>query len=151
MEPDDLDAHTERMRREALSAHERRMAFTEFAPGEHRDALLRAITNVLSTEVALFTFAQLVDGLPTADVCYDRRYHNIFGDHIIDEVHEELCEGAMDKAREMARDWDPSILKFSPKVLFACLCLFFPLFFVSSDEFRVLFALLLTLGATPGL
>ena len=58
-------------------------------------------TIVLSTELTLFTCAQVIDGLPTADVAWDQRYGGIFGDHIIDEAHGgSLCPGAMDKACE---------------------------------------------------
>lgn len=119
MEPEQLEAHTERMRKEARNAYACRMTFTDFIPGEHRDTLLRAITNVLNTEVALFTFAELVDGLPTSADCFDRRIPGIWGPHIMDHTHEELCDGATDKAREMLADFDPSILKFSPKVIFS--------------------------------
>lgn len=116
MDPDELVAHTEKMRNATRSAHSCRMPFTDLPPGEHGDTLIRAITNVLATELALFTFAQIIDGLPTAEVAWDRRYPGIFVDHVIEDVHEDLCDGAMDKAREMSGKWDPSILMFSPKV-----------------------------------
>ena len=116
MEPEDLISHTEGMRNAARSAHSCRMPFTDLPPGEHRDALIQAVNNVLATALALFTFAQIVDGLPTGEVAWDRRYPGIPVDHIIEDVHEKLCDGAMDKARELSRIWDPSILMFSPKV-----------------------------------
>ena len=82
---------------------------------EHYVIFTRALKNVLATELALFTFAQIIDGLPIADVGFDRRDHGLTGDHPLDE-HEELCLGALDKARELDGAWDPSTLKFHPKV-----------------------------------
>lgn len=102
------------MRREARNAYACRMLFDDFPRREHRDTLLRALKNALNTDLTIFTFAQLIDGLPTADVCFDKRFTGIFGDHIIDDMHEELCDGAMERAREMAADWGPPILKFIP-------------------------------------
>lgn len=81
----------------------------------HRDVLTRAINNVLATENAIFTYAQIIDGLPIADVAWDRRISCLWGDHPLDE-HEELCPGALDKARELCPQWDPSMLAFDPKV-----------------------------------
>lgn len=34
----------------------------------HRDVFIRAMENMLATENAIFTFAQIIDGLPIADV-----------------------------------------------------------------------------------
>lgn len=83
-------------------------------PGHNR-VFVRALNNVLATDLALFTFAQIVDGLPIADVGWDRRLHMLQGDHPLDE-HEELCPGALEKARELQKNWEPSMLKFNPQV-----------------------------------
>jgi hypothetical protein len=82
---------------------------------EHHKAFSRAISNVLSTELALFTFAQIIDGLPTADVSWDRRYSHLVGIHPI-EQHEDICPGVLDRARRFREDFDPCILSFDPKV-----------------------------------
>lgn len=82
---------------------------------EHYRAFSRAILNVLSTELALFTFAQIIDGLPTADVAWDRRYPHLVGIHPI-EQHEDICPGVLDRARRFREDFDPCILSFDPKV-----------------------------------
>ncbi|KAK3339790.1 hypothetical protein B0T25DRAFT_626566 [Lasiosphaeria hispida] len=79
----------------------------------HRDVLIRAINNVLATENAIFTYAQIIDGLPVADVAWDRRNLGLWGDHPL-EGHEELCAGAFDKAREVCPQWDPAML-FDPR------------------------------------
>ncbi|KAF4450476.1 hypothetical protein F53441_6475 [Fusarium austroafricanum] len=79
----------------------------------HRDVLDKAIRNVLSTELAQFTYAQIIDGLPIADVAWDRRLPRIMGEHIIDD-HETLCPGALENAQEYYKKWDPSFIKFNP-------------------------------------
>jgi hypothetical protein len=86
--------------------------------------LIRAIDNVLATDEAILTYAQIIDGLPTADVSYDRRVTGIHGNHPIDE-HEELCPGALDKARELCPQWDPAMLAFSPRVSWSICTLFY--------------------------
>ena len=117
MEPEDLESITEMLRRRARIDHACRVPFDDVKSEPHRKILTDAIRNVLSTELAHFTYAQIIDGLPTADVAWDRRAPGIFGDHIIDDVHEELCPGAMDAARDFYEKWDPSVLDFNPKVL----------------------------------
>lgn len=87
------------------------------APPEHESLFLRALNNILATELAVLTFAQIIDGLPIADVAYDRVDEAFWPEdgHSLEE-HEELCPGAMDKARELRTTWEPSSLVFSPKV-----------------------------------
>ncbi|KAL2260052.1 hypothetical protein VTK26DRAFT_6081 [Humicola hyalothermophila] len=57
---------------------------------EHYRVFSRAITNVLSTELALFKFAQIIDGLPTADVAWDVRSPDLSGAHPIEEHQDTL-------------------------------------------------------------
>ena len=120
MDPEELEIYTKRLREIARYAHDHRVPFSSIESG-HRNVLDRAVRKVLGTELAVFTYAQIIDGLPTADVAWDRRLPGIFGDHIIDDVHEELCPGAMEKATEFYENWDPSILLFDPKVSFITL------------------------------
>lgn len=116
MDPEDLKPHTEKLRRVARVAHEQRVPFGHIRSEDHRNALDRAIKNVLSTKLAQFTYAQIIDGLPTGDVCFDRRYPGVFGEHPIDSDHEELCPGSMERAHEYYQQWNPEILMFDPKV-----------------------------------
>ena len=37
---------------------------------QHRDIFVRAVSNVLSTEIAELTYAQIIDGLPLSSVAY---------------------------------------------------------------------------------
>lgn len=82
---------------------------------EHYEVFARAIFNLLSTELALFTFAQIIDGLPTSDVAWDCRYSDLVGAHPI-EQHEDICPGVLDGARGFRRDFNPRILSFDPRV-----------------------------------
>ncbi|KAK4106821.1 hypothetical protein N658DRAFT_563552 [Parathielavia hyrcaniae] len=76
--------------------------------GEHRQLLVRAISSILSTELAETTYAQIIDGLPIADVAYDS--HNPpYGAHPVDEAHGELCPGMIDKARGFCREFNRTL------------------------------------------
>jgi hypothetical protein len=84
--------------------------------GEHRRLLDRAISRILSTEIAEITYAQIIDGLPTSRVAYDstRPPHN---DHPIAHAHQDLCPGMLEKARGLRHDLlRPETLMFSFKV-----------------------------------
>jgi hypothetical protein len=83
--------------------------------GEHREILGRAITRILSTELAEITYAQIIDGLPIADVAFDRRAHFCAG-HPMDNFHEELCPGMLDRVREFRDGFRPEILTFNSLV-----------------------------------
>jgi hypothetical protein len=115
MDLDELAAHTEKLRRIARNAHDRRVPFDAITSDHHRKVLDRAIMNILSTELAIFTYAQIIDGLPIADIAWDRRLPGIMGEHIIDE-HETLCPGALEKAQEYYGNLKPSRLMFDPEV-----------------------------------
>ncbi|KAK5656054.1 hypothetical protein OQA88_5193 [Cercophora sp. LCS_1] len=110
-----MPAVVAKLRAKAQADHRARTTMDRL-DAEHRAVFVRAINNVLATEEALFTYAQIIDGLPIADVAWDRRSPGIFGDHPIEE-HEELCPGALEKAREVCRQWDPAILSFDAKVI----------------------------------
>lgn len=64
--------------------------------GYHYDSLSVALHNVLNTDIALTTFAQIIDGLPTADVVWDRYSATYEPSHPIIN-HKTLCEGAFEK------------------------------------------------------
>ncbi|KAJ4264468.1 hypothetical protein NW762_005668 [Fusarium torreyae] len=116
MDPKELETHTEKLRRVARNAYKRRVPFHAITSDRHREVLDQAIRNVLSTKLAKFTYAQIIDGLPIADVAWDRRLPGIMGEHIIDN-HETLCPGALEKAEEYHETWDPRILKFDPQAV----------------------------------
>ncbi|KAF4999857.1 hypothetical protein FDECE_11388 [Fusarium decemcellulare] len=117
MNPEDLEVHCKRAREVARYAHDHRVSFSSIKSERHWRTLDGAIRKVLGTEVAAITCAQIIDGLPIADVAYDQRLPGLFGEHPIEDLHEELCPGAMGKAREFYENWDPYFLKFDPKVV----------------------------------
>ncbi|KAH6618317.1 hypothetical protein B0J18DRAFT_371511 [Chaetomium sp. MPI-SDFR-AT-0129] len=86
--------------------------------GEHQRLLVRAINRLLSTELAEFTFAQILDGLPTGDVAYDSPAMP-YGEHPIGTVHDELCPGMVDKVREFRSQFQLDTLGFNSQLILA--------------------------------
>ncbi|KAK3332357.1 hypothetical protein B0T19DRAFT_482650 [Cercophora scortea] len=74
--------------------------------GPHLDAFIRATSNVLATKIAEETYAQIVDGLPLADVVRDTANVGLVPSNhpILD--HKALCPGVMDKLREIRQTMD---------------------------------------------
>ncbi|KAK4222242.1 hypothetical protein QBC38DRAFT_88015 [Podospora fimiseda] len=112
---EDVPALTAKLRQQAHAEYKARVPPTQLDQ-DHRDALIRAINNILSIEIALTTFAQIIDGLPTANVGLDQRLTHLWDDHPV-EFHEELCTGALDKAKEVCPRWNLEILAFKPMLL----------------------------------
>lgn len=84
--------------------------------GEHRDALFRAINNTLSTDAALTTYAQIIDGLPLGQIAREMMRGRLHGQHPIYD-HEKLCPGVSDKFREVRATFDVfATLQFEPEV-----------------------------------
>ncbi|KAK7425072.1 hypothetical protein QQZ08_008348 [Neonectria magnoliae] len=83
---------------------------------EHRNALTRAVRNVLATDLALTTYAQIIDGLPIGDIAWDTRGTKITPAHPINS-HVGLCQGALEKAIEFRGAFNPDTLIFKPEVL----------------------------------
>lgn len=59
----------------------------------HRHLLIRAISRVLVTDIAETTFAQILDGLPTAEVGDDCSDGELPDGHPLREKHRQLCPG----------------------------------------------------------
>lgn len=74
----------------------------------------QALTNLLSTHIAEFTYAQLVDGMPTKSVYSDHWYTEEFPV----AQHEQLCPGALEKALAFRAAFDIFSLDFEPEVRF---------------------------------
>lgn len=91
--------------------------------GEHRRLLVRALDRILSTEIAEVTYAQIVDGLPIADVIWDSRSPPYYKHPIFKEdVHEDICPGILEKTRELRDTFDFGNLIFEAKVSEAGRC-----------------------------
>lgn len=84
--------------------------------GECYELLSRALRNTLSTEIALSTFAQIVDGLPLPSILEDTYGGLEFEpDHPL-FTHELLCPGVLEKAGEILRTLEIENLKFCTSV-----------------------------------
>lgn len=76
----------------------------------HQAALNRAINNTISTDIAEFTFSQIVDGLPAAEVANDRYGYPLDIDHPI-QNHKTLCAGVMETIWSFKSHFDISSIR----------------------------------------
>lgn len=86
---------------------------------DHYNILRQAIGNILSTEIAENTMAQLVDGLPVRDVAYAARGSLVRKEHPITS-HVTLCGNALDQTRLFRESFDPDLLNFRTNVSTLC-------------------------------
>lgn len=82
----------------------------------HRVAISRAISNILSTEIAEMTYAQIVDGLPLSQVFNDNFGGEDFEDDHPMYTHKELGPGVLDTVRGFRAGFDPETLQFDALV-----------------------------------
>lgn len=75
--------------------------------------------NILMTAVAEFTYAQILDGLPTEQSLNDP-YVYMKGHPAHELEHKELCKGYLDKTREFRSRFNPSSLLFNQAVRLPC-------------------------------
>lgn len=81
----------------------------------HKSTFGQALMNILSTDVAEFTYAQILDGLPTEDSL--REGYPWMEGHPVNELeHQQLCAGFIDKAREFRIQFDLSQLNLDDSV-----------------------------------
>lgn len=81
--------------------------------GDHLASFEQAMTNVLSTPLAEFTHAQIVDGMPTSDT-YMRDHWHYEGRPAMN--HHDLCPGTMEKTRAFRSQFDDFSVRFETKV-----------------------------------
>lgn len=77
----------------------------------HHDAVASAISNILSTEIAETTYAQIVDCLPLPETLKDVYGELILPDHPIHQ-HTQLKKDTLDTVRRFRGEFDPDILQF---------------------------------------
>lgn len=79
---------------------------------DHYNAFTTALTNLLHTNLAELTYAEIIDGVPTANTwsAYDGSRHEII------EAHRELCPGALDAARQFRANLRLADLTFDSTV-----------------------------------
>lgn len=81
--------------------------------GEHLASFEQALANLLATPTAEFTYAQIIDGMPTNDT-YMTDHWFYEGLPVLD--HQQLCPGTMEKTQAFRSQFDILSLKFEPKV-----------------------------------
>lgn len=111
-----MDVMVQRLREVALYAHLHRITLENLTT-DHLNIFHRALLRVLGSELAIDTFAQIVDGLPIADVAWDKRHPGIFGDDHPIEAHANLCPGVKDKTTACLEQYDLQSLVFDPKLV----------------------------------
>ncbi|KAF7554764.1 hypothetical protein G7Z17_g2638 [Cylindrodendrum hubeiense] len=82
---------------------------------EHKETFRQALMRLLSTPLAEFTYAQILDGLPT-EQCFLESYYFMHRHPVYELGHTELCEGFLEKARDFRATFDPSDLRFNQSV-----------------------------------
>lgn len=82
----------------------------------HQDTVRSAIARILDTDLAEITYAQIIDGLPLGEVAFESRGGMPHSDHPINHCHDRLCDGIMNRTRELHRTFDPKILQFDSRV-----------------------------------
>lgn len=80
---------------------------------KHLQPLRRALINFLAAPISEFTYAQIIDGLPTSDVYAT---DHALRDGLAVSDHEVLCPGSLEKARAFRADFNVLDLNFEPKV-----------------------------------
>ncbi|KAL1837763.1 hypothetical protein VTJ49DRAFT_3427 [Mycothermus thermophilus] len=83
-----------------------RLAICTLRSLRRRSLLKRAIRNVLSSDAARETYAQIVDGLPLARVADDSYGRPECVLHPLHEEHKELCAGVADEADRLLTEID---------------------------------------------
>lgn len=83
---------------------------------DHHHILVKAIHNVLSTELTELTLAELADGLPLwSTTCDMRGGSSLLASHPLFK-HKTLCDRALENARGFRSAFDPAILTFDSHV-----------------------------------
>jgi hypothetical protein len=82
----------------------------------HLQVLERGVARILSTDIALTTFAQIVDGLPLHHVAFDVPHQaRPHGNHPI-TAHEKLCPGVLEQTREIRQSFSADTLRYDSQV-----------------------------------
>ncbi|KAM0350887.1 hypothetical protein HYE67_000893 [Fusarium culmorum] len=83
---------------------------------DHGDVFCRAFSNLLSTDIAEHTYAQILDGLPTEDSLLEGSPY-IEGHPVSELEHTPICEGFLEKSRRMHAALNPYDLQFDEHIL----------------------------------
>lgn len=90
---------------------------TAALPQQNHDALERALRNVLATEAAQITYAQIIDGFPIRSVANDRNGSPMDHRHpVFQSKHDTLCPGVWEKMKEFHASFKIDMLALDGKV-----------------------------------
>lgn len=81
----------------------------------HLRLFRRALLNILSTDLAELTYAQIIDGLPTVQ-SFKESYDYMKGHPVYELDHTDVCPGSLDTAREFRSKLEISDLRFEKRV-----------------------------------
>lgn len=84
--------------------------------GDHAATFSRAILNILSTDIAEETYAQIVDGLPIARVAMQSATDPLPDNHPLHDQHKDLCAGVLEKTHKFRKTFDPLALQLDATV-----------------------------------
>jgi hypothetical protein len=82
----------------------------------HADAFKQGLARILSTQVAEFTFSEILDGLPTEDSYHEFHLSGLrkYGHPVFELNHTSLCPGVIKRVRNYRDAFDPQSLTFPP-------------------------------------
>lgn len=93
-------------------AYVKKQSIENLGQGKHSDSLIRALSNILSTDTAERAYGQIIDGAPLRQIL---RKHPGFG--FPEYEHSELCPGVLTKLRQIHDAFDINSLQFDSQVL----------------------------------
>jgi hypothetical protein len=82
----------------------------------HREVLIRAIANVLSSPIAEQTLGQIVDGLPFSYLAFHVYDSCVCPPHPLLQEHKDLCPGVLEEARTLSSNFDFSTWEMDSQV-----------------------------------
>lgn len=104
----------------ASAQQSKKMAGLDALDDERAQTVRQALMNIISTDLAEFTYAQILDGLPTQQTILDSCQWT--RDHPACQLtHDKLCDGFLEKVCEFRSGFDSSTLRFGEDVIFLSL------------------------------
>lgn len=88
---------------------------SEVLDANHQTVFATAMSNLLSTEIAEQTFAQIIDGLPLEDVAFSLQVHQHTRSDPV-ASHVELCPGVLERTMMLRGAFDPRAMKMRTDV-----------------------------------
>lgn len=85
-------------------------------PDQHREILVRAIHNVLSSPIAEITYGEIIDGLPLGETATDAYNRSLCPCHPLMQERVELSPGVIEKAQKLHSEFQPALLTADPNV-----------------------------------